>query len=207
MTRQIKINFYRVYMPDGAGITFEGILESVDQSPNDEGRNLLVRDCPIRLQSLNKLQQGWEGDMIRIRMNEVPIKASLAGIVEPLEFEDNEGLGEETAFIYNPLIQVLMSQRNQSGVSASAISRYFQDKGALSKPIIFEPVFEGDTEERLKKLKKVSKFEVKLAGLDSMKPHGESGFGVNKILDLYDTFQSPTISLTLSMGHKKKGAL
>jgi hypothetical protein len=115
MTRQIKINFYRVYMPDGAGITFEGILESVDQSPNDEGRNLLVRDCPIRLQSLNKLQQGWEGDMIRIRMNEVPIKASLAGIVEPLEFEDNEGLGEETAFIYNPLIQVLMSQRNQSG--------------------------------------------------------------------------------------------
>jgi hypothetical protein len=124
-------------MPDGAS-TFEQLIEQVDATPPDDNRNLEVGTNPARLQVSGVWNQCREGEMVRIRMDTLPRKASLDGALEDLDFGDDEGLGEETAFLYHPPTRILAIQRNRTGVSASSLVWYFKEKGQIDRPIQLE---------------------------------------------------------------------
>src|SRR5580704_9270886 len=117
-------------MPNGAP-PFEDLVQLVEESPRDDGRNLEIGPDPARLQESGIWNHCHEGEMVRIRMDMLPRKASLDGALEDLDFEDDEGLGEETAFLYHPPTQVLALQRNRSGVSASGLAWYVKEKGHI----------------------------------------------------------------------------
>jgi hypothetical protein len=102
MAVQVNIDFYRVEMPDGCTTTFESVVDSVHDSPDDPTRNVDIRGHPVRLQVAHFGTEYVEGDMLLIQMHALPPKANLAGEVESLQLASDEGLGNETAFLYHP---------------------------------------------------------------------------------------------------------
>lgn len=77
--KYLNIDFYRVKVEDKGNRTFLNLLEVVQEMPDDEGRAQNRTDDAIRLQSVQKSVSVWRGDMLRIRMNEAPVKAKRSG--------------------------------------------------------------------------------------------------------------------------------
>ena len=101
MFRKLKMDFLKVVLPDEFPRSFESVLNAVNVSPKDDARNAIRNDCPFRLQEARQTGDYWKGEMIRIRMDQLPIKAKLSGDISSIDLEDDEGIGEETAFLYH----------------------------------------------------------------------------------------------------------
>jgi hypothetical protein len=205
--KQISIDFYRLTMPDGAP-TFEHLIQQVSVMPQDDTRNLDAGSNPIRLQESAVWDgNGHEGEMVRIRMEMLPRKASLDGVIEDLDFEDDEGLGEETAFLYHPAMRILAIQRNRTGVSASTLVWYFKEKGHLEQAIDIAPVLQRGVMQRLAEIQTVRRLEIGVAGLDRGLILQNGGHGVGDIVRLSEELRAPRVSISLSMGHQRRGGL
>ncbi len=206
MTKNIKVDFYRVTMPDNSNSSFQKIIDQVSGMPDDESRNVEMRGYPVRLKTTSQSRNIREGDIMRIRMDELPLKAKISGEVETLDFDDDEGLGEETAFYYNSNLRTLLLQRNKTGVSASAFSKYFEEKGRLEGSIVLEPILQADVIRRLAGMQIIRKMDIKFAGVDNFKVFRELDYGIGSVADLSQSFDSPSITLSIGMG-RKKGSL
>jgi hypothetical protein len=207
MARDVKVDFYKVIMPQGVDKTFEALLEEVSKFPDDIFRTKVVREYPVRLSVGVRHGELWHCDIVRIRLHETPWIAHISGSVRPIQMDNDEGLGEATAFLYHPGFKVLVIQHNKMGVSASSLALYFQLMGQYSDSIKLEPIVHPSDLDRIKGLKQVRKFEVKLAGLTNLQAFKNDGLGLSKLLDLTEEFQSPSIRLELSMGYDRKGSL
>ncbi|OQW32904.1 MAG: hypothetical protein A4E19_06005 [Nitrospira sp. SG-bin1] len=201
----INIDFFEVILPPDSVMTFNKILETVSQSPDDDSRVVDRGDAPLRLQAAKKEGHHWEGEMIRIRMKDLPVKAAIDGTTEPIELEDNEGLGEETAFLFSVPTKTLALQRNRHGVSASSFASYFTKKGGVEF-IELHPILRRDALKELAKMDLVRKFDVRVASVTNGAAARSQSAGVNAILDIHDVFKAPSVSVSVSM-KRKPGSL
>jgi hypothetical protein len=204
MTKAINVDFYRVTPPDGQ--SFRDMLHAIGDLPIDQ-RNLDMGEHPARLQSVESWNQCYEGEMVRIRMDSLPQKASLDGALEDLDLQDDEGLGEETAFLYHHLTRTLAIQRNRFGVPASSFAWYVKEKNGVDRPIVLDPILETAVLERLDQVKFVRKLDITLAGLSTGTSLRNRGYGVGDIVRLSENFSAPRISIELSMGRERRGSL
>lgn len=205
MTRKLKVDFFKVVLPDDFPHPFESVLNAVNVSPNDHTRNAIRNACPFRLQEASQTGYSWKGEMIRIRMDQLPLKAKLSGDVSSIDLEDDEGIGEETAFLYHIPTKVLAIQRNRYGVSAAVFAWYFGEKGSV-ETIKLEPILQKDGLQRLANMKDVRKLSLNIAGLENMSVFKGLGNGVEPMIALMNQFKSPNLTLTISMG-KRRGSL
>jgi hypothetical protein len=206
MTTQIKMDFYQVVLPDGTSSPFETILQQVDGSAKDATRNVDVRGAPIRLQHASHNKGHWEGEMLRIRMSSLPVKAKLTGSVSQLNFDADEGIGEETAFLYHPAWQVLLLQRNQYGVAASSLARYFEDRANLPEPIVLAPILGSDAVARLGQMTSFRTLSLRVAPLGNPDTLKTQGHGLGGMIDLLKEVDAPQVTVSLEMG-RQRGSL
>jgi hypothetical protein len=204
-TKPMSIDFWRVVMPDGSKRSFEDVLKVASQLPDDESRAFTAGGAAMRLHAFASAPNRREGEMMRIRLDEVPVRASLAGGAEVFDFEDDEGVGEETAFLYHPGLRVLVLQRNRFGTSPSRFVSYMQQAGQQDGVITLEPVMEPSTMARFNSIRRARQFLVKVAGVDNPRTIKQQnpGASVKKMADLMSDLSSPDIEIYVSMGHRK----
>lgn len=206
MSKKFKIDFYKVQMPESAGVSFESILQKVENlSPKDRVKEIRLHQ--IWLLQSSTYQQVWEGNMIRLRMNDVPIKGNLLGNVEEIHLRDDEGIGEQTAFLYHIPMRVLALQSTKNGTSPSTFANYFEAISGFGTPIYLDPVLQLDAMQRLLNMNTVSKLDVRVAGLDNMGILQDQDIDLKQFVNMSETFRAPNLSVTLSVGHEKKKTL
>ncbi|MEQ8467684.1 DUF6731 family protein [Coleofasciculus sp. E1-EBD-02] len=205
MSKTLKMDFYKIEIPDSS-ISFREVLQNVHNLPNDK-RVREVRRHQVWLCEAYIHQHLWEGDMIRLRMTDIPIKGNLSGNVEEINLADHEGIGERTAFLYHIPTKILVLQSSQAGTSPQSFAEYFRRMGELDTEIYLDPVLQIDAMQRLTNIQTVRKFEVRTAGLDSMEIIKDQNVGVQQFVKMSEIFRAPTLSVSLSIGHKKKSSL
>jgi len=199
----MTVDFYRV---DVSGdLDFQRLLADVSALPPEE-RNRIGASSPIRLQEYTHNGDVMEGDMLKIRMDEVPLKASLNGPTRFIDLNDDEGIGEETAFYYYAPWRVLLFQRNRHAVSASAFTWYFNHIADGGPIIGLAPILRSDIMQRLARMTIMRKLNVKIAGVENADIFRGEGHGVGAIIDLKEAFSAPNVSVSVSMG-RRRGSL
>ena len=207
MVKTIRADFFRVNIQDFEG-DFSTLLERAKALPdNDESRVVEIYKVPFRLQSSVNVNGICEGELVRIRMTDVPVVASLTGELEQLELEDDEGIGEETAFLYHQQTRILVLQRNRLGVSAANLARYFSQLLNLEASIFCDPILAGDAFQRLQEMRLIKKFELRVSGIDRMNIFHDQNLGVEEVIALQEKFCAPNISIELSVGHRRDVSL
>jgi hypothetical protein len=197
-----KIDFYKVQMPEAARQTLRQVLAAVAAVPADQ-RTAEVFDTHLRLHEAATAVSSVEAEFIRIRMDAIPIKASLAGDVGALGLEDDEGIGEETACLFDTHLNVLVIQRNRYGASLSCILRYLEIKAGFTDGSIYvEPIILPDALARLAKMTVLRKFKIQVAGTNNLRAFQDVDAGLGQLVKLGQGFSAPVIELALSMGHK-----
>ena len=206
VSHTITADFFTVQMPENANIGFDQALRN-STNHTGEQRNMSVVGVPVRMQEFGEADGFLEGDMIKIRMDDLPRKADLAGESALLELRPTEGLGEEAAFLYVPNLSLLVLQRNRFAIGTSSFARYFEEKAPVGPPIMLHPVLKPDVTRALTRLAVKKRFEISVAGLRNMQLFRNEGHGLEKMMDLQEQFRSPQLSLVFSMGHAKGTAL
>lgn len=207
MKKKITIDFYKIVIADDR--KFSDIIKEIATLDSPDDKNLtLQNDDVILLQKHKAVSNFVVGNMIRIRMHELPVRARIDGIVEDFDLSSDEGVGEQTAFLFDPKFNVILLQRSRSGVSSGNFTHYFYTRSDL-KTLQLEPVLEPDVLKRIEKLAEVRRFEFKVASVNNMSFFGAHATDLSiKAFDkLMTDYKSPTIEMVLSVGRKRNVSL
>lgn len=161
-TKRINIDYYAVVIEDGG--SFTQILERINSMPNDQRRNFeIYGEFPTRLSRLEECKIGdvsiLLGEVVKIQMNGLPMKARTTGETSEIDFADNEGVGQETWFLYDPDGGYLLLQRNRNGITAGAFETYFSSF-LRSGGVKLEALISATAMERLRASSRISTFDV-----------------------------------------------
>lgn len=206
MYTKMTVEFFMVDMPKDATDTFENTLLKIANLPNDGSRNKEINGISYRLEQFNVSKNYIEGDMIKIRMDNIPPKAPIKAPIEPDFLNDEEGLGEQSAFLYRPDKNILLLQRNRYGVPMSVLCRYVQGFAELERMIEYSIILQKDAFERVKQLPRIQKFKIKIAKLKNLEPlsNQTKEDGLIQLLKMSDYFRSRDIEILFSVGHSKE---
>jgi hypothetical protein len=197
----LRIGFYKVIVQSREPSDFEQILEAGRRLPDDETRTIDRPDGPVRLQFVRRSADVLQGELIRIRLGEEPKKANTKGRVETILFNEDEGLGEQTAFLYDPELQMVAYHEHRGGVTLTNAARYFKAVGRV-RAVEFQPVLRPEVFDRVARMGTVREFIVYLAGVH----HGGRLRGLGRsALSLFgaaSAFQAPKAKFHLSIGRE-----
>ena len=205
MIKPLLIDFYRLTVND-AGVLFSGLLRRASGLPlAGSDRTVKIDHVPYRLEEVhhNVNPERWEGNISRIRMNDLPGKGSLTAPSTSLPLATNEGVSEETAFMYIPSRRIVVLQRGKQGVSYRAFSNYFEKLFALQSGVQLDPVLRPDVDLTLRSMTSVKMLDVVIARTDNPAFLAELRPSLGGLVDLISETGGRTVQLRLSMGHSK----
>lgn len=203
MKKKLITDFYRLDNPQTNANIIESILNNL-LGMRINRRNIEFTEKTVRIQSLAISNQGiYEGNYIKIRMVGLPSKASKTGEVSTFDLEDNEGMGEEAAFLYDPKSHILAIQRNRYSLTVNSFAYYLNKFNSSNNEIEFLPIISENTLERLRNLEAITKFQLKVSGISNPTHFKNSGLAPEKVIDLLDEFEAPQLSLEISSGYTK----
>ena len=101
-----------------------GLLDNIISDPLDDRNRELGPDW-MRIEKIEKNENLYLMDFIRLRLDSGPGKAGLTTSIEGFDLDEDEGFGEETACLYDPQSNYLIMQYNHFGLRHSAIAKYF----------------------------------------------------------------------------------
>jgi hypothetical protein len=207
MRKTLKFDFYVVEIPDTIRRPFHSLLDSIAQMNPPERRNEALGGAPVRLQELHTAEDMREGDMIRIRMDDLPSCASMRGPVRDLPLAADEGVGEQTAFLYHIPTSVLVLQSTKVGASASRIADYIERKLNLPPGISIDPLLSRDALARMQRMMVVRKLHLRAARVTNPQFIALGNPGVSRFIREVSVGVAPTVELSISLGHARRGSL
>lgn len=202
LSAEIIVDFYTVDISPSEE-AFSKVLRRCAALPDDESRTREVSGRPVRLETVKCANQRASGDLVRIRMSELPAKARLDSPSEELDLDDDEGIGEKTCFLYRWESQapgVLMLQRNRRSVTASAFANFFTSIDDNLFSLHLEPILRVDVLQRVAEMTEVRTFEIAMKDPDSTIFSGIDAL-LGGSLNLLEAANSANISIRLSLGH------
>jgi hypothetical protein len=202
--KRLTVDFYQVAMPDGAPEFGRLLREVIHLSARQ--RNAMVRDRHLRLQVLDSWHRCLEGEMIRIRMDDIPAIADLDGTIDALDLPESKGVGESAAFLYDPSTNVLAIQRNMHGVSAGACAGYFEQFVRTEGFIELEPVMKEDEYRKLRSIDRARHLEVNIAHAHDARLR-QGGGSTTDYARLAANYDAESIKVTISAGRSHKASL
>lgn len=205
MTKKITVKFYRLSVSQAGDITFKEIFEKISFSPKKD-RIFRIDEYPIWLDEYRIEEQYIIGDMVRLRMSNLPNKGNLSGIVEGLDFEDDEGICEHTAFFYHIKTRVILLQKVQGGVDIGRFCNYFNQINL--GVIIDEPILEIDSIKNfIDDVKNVFTFDLKFARPDNLDCFSDIHPSVEGLYRINSELNSSIMEVKFSVGKKKDNSL
>jgi hypothetical protein len=147
----VKIHAYKVDTQDGSA-PLEDVLALVEQQADLRERIRLIRNSEVRVEAVEKRDDVWFMDFVRIRMDHGPGRVSRDAEVEGFDLDDDEGFGEETAALFDPGTGYILIQYNHSGVRAASIADYLCAFNEVANNLYtFKPKYDENVERKLLK--------------------------------------------------------
>lgn len=192
-------------MPKNETRTFEELLIELSKIPDNSKRAIIEKngEYAIRYSQIKTTKDSIQGDVLKIRLKELPVKASLAGPQTPIPLNQDEGIGEETVYLYDKQLNILVFQFNSNSIRAGKFIDYIESHCKVNGHITLLPVLKGDAHKRMLNMAEPAKLEIAVAELSNpVFLHSE----INSVKDLVranEAIKSPVMNITYSLGHNK----
>lgn len=122
----------------------------------------------------------WLGSACRARTVDLPQQVTKDG-VSPLDIDDDGGVIEHVAFLWEPKRKILWLQREAS-VGRTALAHYLRNQSGVTVGLV--PIFKSDAPQQAKKMKEVKKIDVTYL-VGEAKPKAKGFFKVVRELEEY----------------------
>lgn len=199
MRKIVRADFFRIGLPAGTP-PFQDILTNLAAEADPAQRSIETRDGWHRLQYLELRDRQWWGSCIRLRMQDLPHLGRLDGDLSALGLAEDEGLAEETSFVYQPRYGVMALQRNFQGVRPGAVEDLLARLAEID--LTLEVVLRTDTLQRLRRMRIVRDIEVTFARPSN--PGVYRGLAsIESMLAAADDVGAIRLKVSMGMGHRR----
>lgn len=121
-----KIHFFQIISNN---CTFPEVLSIVNNLSEDKDMYSGDDEKKIYIEEFNKKNSYYTGIIRSIKMNNLPSKSKIGTRKpEPLNFSEDEGLGDATHFIFFPVSKILAVEYNHTGVRTAGIIDHVNQK-------------------------------------------------------------------------------
>lgn len=203
MAKFINIEFFRLSVSGAGSATFSDIFDPISKSLLAD-RIFYIDNIPIWLLDFQVSEQFIQGDMVLLRMTDLPNKGKLSGYIQDLNLQADEGISEQSAFFYHKDTRVLLFQKVKEGIDIGQFCNYFSKRNGSTGIIIDEPILEADAMRKFESFKEIRQFEVKVASLEGLEIHEDPDAAVEEMLDINRELNSSTMEVIFSVGRKRK---
>ncbi|MBA4385791.1 MAG: hypothetical protein C0410_13725 [Anaerolinea sp.] len=205
MEKTIKHHFYQCEMPKKETRSFEELLHVIDKVPDDINRAKIERnnEFAVRHSQMVFEDKAILGGVMKIRLKEVPVKASLTGKNTPIALASDEGIGEETVFLYDKKLNILVFQFNTNSIRAGKFIDYIEGHCKVNGEIMLLPVLKGDAYKRMLNMAEPLALEVAVAELTKPTCLKSEINSVKMLKRANETIKSPVLSIRYAVGHGK----
>lgn len=179
----------------------------------DRLRKIGLQKQEIRLESIRAPGQDgnttpfWFLDFTKLRFDHGPGKVSRDEPIEGFELEDDEGFGEETGVLFDPVTRHALIQYNHNGPRSGTIEEYFcvYDNAVASKYSLLT-VLDDTANLRLAQKDIIKKIQFKVAAPRITDAQRNGNVPLGRVLDLASTLDGETIEVIVSAGRGNLGA-
>lgn len=145
----MKVHAFKVEKTESS-VPLESVFSLVEGESSLRNRIRVLGQAELRVEAVEKRNDLWLVDFVRIRTDHGPGRVGRDAEVEGFDFDDEEGFGEETAALYDPATGYMLVQYNHFGVRAAAISDYLSAFDASATNLYtLKPKYDEDVERRL----------------------------------------------------------
>jgi hypothetical protein len=199
----VNANFFRANHLHVAPTWLHGWLQALAHM-QPAARNWRDQSRVTRIQELDyhAHDRRWYGDLVSFRLDVTKDVSNLAGHSDPIPLQPTEGIGERTAFSYDPDMQVLALQSNRAGATSSRLAAYLTELSQTPNAIEFLPMLTATAVQRFVRMERFSKFSVRIAGDIDGALWGNMGHSGAALRQLNEFFGAPSISLDVSVGRE-----
>jgi hypothetical protein len=207
-SKLLNADFFKLEVTSGqhfadivAGIAAEGIKKETTLEVKD--------DFFTRLESAaNWGEEYIEGQIVRLRMNSLPDKAGFSEPIQAIGFNEEEGVGESAAFLFQKKSNVLLLERNRNALTTYTFAEFFRRAGKINGHINLNPVLQHDAYEKVFNARIVRKLVVQLAGPDNIGAAvAEMEPSVGEMLKARQSLKAPVAEFSYSIGRQRKEGL
>ncbi|RKP58973.1 DUF6731 family protein [Pararobbsia silviterrae] len=217
MANDMLVHAFRIHRGDTVP-PLEDLLSQITGDPIEQ-RNRKVGRQDVRLEqiappnSVGNPTPYWLLDFTKFRFDHGPSRASLTAASQGFALASDEGFGEETAVLYDPIKHQVLIQYNHHGVRATVIKLYFALYNANSPdtPQIlnydFQIFMNDDANVRLAQKQILTKLNFRIAPIAMSAAQRRAGVSLNRALDLSQELHGHTIEVTVSAGRSQNAML
>ena len=157
---RVTFDFFQIQTVENPPRSFQ---ETLDDLAQHEEKSFLIDGINYLMIDALHLR-GYSGYLFtKIRMNDLPQKTRSNGERTPLILDNDEGLGEDIAFAYNPILNIVALQRNRYSLSANTLVRII-NSFAPELELRFLPILRNDALQRFIDCDVLKKLRLKLSG-------------------------------------------
>lgn len=205
---KIFADFFKVTNTKGC---LSDVLEHLISLPVDR-RNVDLTGLPHRLETIDRRMESgdtfYEGEFVKVRMDKLPVKASRTAGVSGIGLSEDEGIGEETAFLYSKTHDVLILQRNRLGTTSGRVADYFNHFGKeVSSFIELSVMMNDDALKRLEAAKSLKSLSVSIHKVKDHSTESLRGGPVEGAEDAMNDLGGDRVTLTVSLKPRRDGSL
>jgi len=205
--RKLKAGYFHAEEQSG---TLSAILKTILSKPINQ-RNFTISSFPFRIEHLSTQnvagEEVYEGDFIKVRMDNLPVIASKEEGVEDIGLSDDKGIGEETAFLYAPRPKVLILQRNRVGTSYTRAADYFNHFGNGTNIVGFSVMMNLTAMQRLKRARAFRSISFSITPTCGAEDLKGSGASLDHAISAMDDLGGEKMSLNVSLRPRGEGSL
>lgn len=211
----INLNFYQVELPnDGSQKDIKekrNIISNSFKNPPSKSSKINREDGSsislLRSKLHNDANGLIYGTLIHNQKNDLPFSFDdETQTDEALGIAENRGLGYETSFVLDPVVNIVMIENVKNGVSIGSFCRFFEDYLNV-KPIEYNLVINPSEMQKLYDMTAITKFAVKIASLRNGDPFAGKKVSSSQIINAADKTNTDTLEMSLSIGFNRGTSL
>lgn len=198
MNRELSINYYKItpLVPEEQLFESQEELKSAFHFPNDREYNSVYQtNGTVDLYGNRVTRNNFIlGTFTFIQLENIPPKQNtITKDIEDLPFEETDGLGHQTSFLFDTLTNIIVIVSRRPGVNASSIHRFVKENFDVCR-FSLEFVQKPSSLENFLRTSSYKKLKVKLAHPTNIDHLMNSDNSVKDTLKLMDKFLSNKIS-------------
>lgn len=212
-TRTVKFSYYTVCMvneesgEDPVRFDFESWIDKAIKD-GYEKKEIEFDNTMARLEELegDSKHRIWKMRFLKLRDTNIPSIVKQEEDAKPIELEDDEYIGEDLLFIYDPENQVAMVQCNRFAMSKGKIEKYLNKIwGEHGKRIVLLHISKNINSKELKK-KNYRNLVVRFANIHAIE---ETHRPFSNIVNSYNEIggKAGTVTFSLGRGNQKNSRL
>lgn len=211
--KYIGLSFYQISIADDdSEDAFNTVAEAFTTPPTEFEKTVRSDESSVSLLrgKLHKDANGLVyGTLIHTQKNDIPFTFDDETQTEEelTELGDKKGLGYETSFVFDPIVNIVMIENIKNGVGIGSFCHFFSSNFNLNT-LEYGVVINPSDIDKLNRMTTITKFEVKIARLQSGNPFaGKKNVTANDIIAAADDTNTDTLDFSLSVGYKRGESL